>query len=131
MKEKSCGCIIIDNDKVLLIKQTKGHWSVPKGHVEENETEVETALRETKEETNLDVEIDETKRYTMEYVVESGNLKEVVLFVAKPTSSNMVAQAEEVTEMKWLPFSEAIETISYDNSKELLKRVFKDLNLLR
>ena len=33
-REKSCGCIIINKNKVLLIKQTKGHWGFPKGHVE-------------------------------------------------------------------------------------------------
>lgn len=127
MKEKSCGCIIIDNDKVLLIKQTKGHWSVPKGHVEENETEIETALRETKEETNLDVEIDASRRYTIEYVNDYGNLKEVVLFVAKPISNNAISQEAEVSEIKWFSFNEAIETITYDNSKELLRKVLIDL----
>ena len=60
--EKSCGCIIIDNRKVLLVKQTSGDWGFPKGHVENNETEIETAIRETKEETNIDVEIDEKHR---------------------------------------------------------------------
>ena len=127
MKEKSCGCIIIDDDKVLLIKQTKGHWGLPKGHVEANETELETAARETKEETNLDVQIDETKRYTMEYVNDKGNLKEVVLFIAKPVSKDTIPQETEVSEIKWLSFEEAIETITYDNSKELLRKVFIDL----
>lgn len=28
--EKSCGCIVIDGRNVLLVKQTKGHWSFPK-----------------------------------------------------------------------------------------------------
>lgn len=32
--EKSCGCIIIKDGKVLLVKQQKGHWDFPKGHVE-------------------------------------------------------------------------------------------------
>ena len=53
--EKSCGCIIIEDKKVLLIKQTNGVWGFPKGHVEENETELQTAEREVKEETNIDV----------------------------------------------------------------------------
>ena len=52
-REKSCGCIIINKNKVLLIKQTKGHWGFPKGHVEKDETEIETAIREVKEETNI------------------------------------------------------------------------------
>ena len=41
-REKSCGCIIINKNKVLLIKQTKGHWGFPKGHIEKDETEIET-----------------------------------------------------------------------------------------
>ena len=74
-REKSCGCIITKDNKVLLIKQTKGHWGFPKRHVEKNETEIETAIREVKEETNLDVEVDANKRYTMEYVTDKGKNK--------------------------------------------------------
>lgn len=71
--EKSCGCIIIeDGIKVLLVKQTKGHWIFPKGHVEADETEMETAIREVKEETNVDVEVEGNKRYTMRYVTDKG-----------------------------------------------------------
>ena len=33
-KEKSCGCIIIENEKVLLIKDTNGNWGFPKGQLE-------------------------------------------------------------------------------------------------
>ena len=65
--EKSCGAVIFDNDKVLVIQQVAGHWGFPKGHVEQGETELETAKREIKEETNLDVEIDETKRNKTSY----------------------------------------------------------------
>ena len=59
--EKSCGCIILKNDKVLLIgaRDDDGnlYWSFPKGHQEEGETDIETALRETREEVGLDVEV--------------------------------------------------------------------------
>ncbi len=54
--EKSCGTIIFNQDNlVLLIADLDGNWGFPKGHVKEGESEEETALRETKEETNLDV----------------------------------------------------------------------------
>ena len=43
-KEKSCGAVIFDHDKVLLIKQSNGDWGFPKGHVEGDETEMETVL---------------------------------------------------------------------------------------
>ena len=125
-REKSCGCIIIKDNKVLLIKQTKGHWGFPKGHVEKNETEIETAIREVKEETNLDVEIDANKRYTMEYVTDKGKLKQVVLFIAKCIGGEIKAQECEVNDIKWLDFDEAIETITYDNTRELFKEILKE-----
>ena len=125
--EKSCGCIIIEDKKVLLIKQTNGIWGFPKGHVEKNETELETAAREVKEETNLDVEIDANKRYTMEYVTDKGKLKQVVLFVAKCTGGEIKAQECEVNEIKWLDFDEAVETITYENTRELFKEILKDI----
>lgn len=61
-KEKSCGCIIYKYDKnkrmFLLIHQKHGDYiGFPKGHVELDESEIETAIREVKEETNLDVSL--------------------------------------------------------------------------
>lgn len=125
--EKSCGCIIINDNKVLLIKQTQGHWGFPKGHVEKDETEIETATREVKEETNLDVAIDVNKRYTMKYVTDKGKLKEVVLFIAKCTGGEINRQESEVSEIKWLDFDEAVKTITYDNTRELFKKVLEEL----
>jgi bis(5'-nucleosidyl)-tetraphosphatase len=82
-KEKSCGTIIIENNKVLLIQQTDNAWGFPKGHIENNETEQETAIRETKEETNLDVKIISNKKYIINYKINNEIDKEVVLFLAK------------------------------------------------
>lgn len=121
--EKSCGCIIINGDKVLLIKQTKGHWGFPKGHVEKSETEIQTATREVKEETNLDVAIDENKRYTMKYVTDKGKLKEVVLFIAKCVGGEIERQESEISDIRWLDFDEAFKKITYDNTRELFKKV--------
>ena len=58
--EKSCGAIVFrkfhGNVEILLINHANGgHWSFPKGHVEDGETEVETATREIFEETGLTV----------------------------------------------------------------------------
>ena len=60
--EKACGAIIFTNENnvrkyILLCGHGiyKGYYGFPKGHVEEGETERETALREVKEETGLDV----------------------------------------------------------------------------
>ena len=94
--------------------------------MKKNETEIETAIREVKEETNLDVEIDANKRYTMEYVTDKGKLKQVVLFIAKCIGGEIKAQECEVNDIKWLDFDEAIETITYDNTRELFKEILKE-----
>lgn len=131
INEKSAGCIIINNDKVLLVQQSSGNWGFPKGHLEKGESETEAAIRETKEETNLDVKIvDSSARYSIEYNTDKGTHKEAVYFLATKTSEEIVRQESEINEIKWFDFKEALETISFDNAKGLLKKVLSDLKLL-
>ena len=127
-QEKSCGCIVInDQNKVLLVHSNKGHWGFPKGHMEEGETEIQTAKREVREETNIDVEVIEEYRYTQKYNVNEDIVKEVVLFLGKSLEDNQKPQLEEVSEVKWFEFEEAVNIITYDNSREILIQLKKDL----
>ena len=122
-------CMIKDGDKYLLQNRVKKDWqgyTFPGGHIEPGESIVQSAIREVKEETNLDVEIDANKRYTMEYVTDKGKLKQVVLFIAKCIGGEIKAQECEVNDIKWLDFDEAIETITYDNTRELFKEILKE-----
>lgn len=125
--EKSCGAVIFDGDKILVIQQVKGHWGFPKGHVEEGETEVQTAIREIKEETNLDVEIDETHRYVEHYSPEEGIEKDVVFFIAKKIGGEVKVQEEEVKDTEWLLPNDAMERLTFDTSRNILSKVMKDL----
>ena len=127
--EKSCGCIVINEKKeVLLVHSVQGHWGMPKGHMESGETEEETASREVKEETNIEVSIlDKNKTYKEGYSPYAGVMKEVVYFLARNTSNDLKPQEGEISELKWIPIEEAISIISYDSSKEILKQVKKEL----
>lgn len=127
--EKSCGAIIVrkNNDifETLLIKMVKGHWSFPKGHVENDETEVETALREIKEETNLDVIIDTRFREITTYSPCPGVLKDVIFFIAMAKSNNVVVQETEVESAIWVEINEAIDLVTYDCDKKILKKAIR------
>lgn len=129
MKEKSCGAVVYKKEnneyKFLLVYQTNGHYSFPKGHVEEGESEIETALREIKEETNLSVKIDDGFRYCIEYLVEPKNvMKDAVYFVATPQSDELHAQEGEISECIWCSYEEAYEKLKFDNIREVLKKTY-------
>lgn len=129
MKEKSCGAIVYKKEnedlKFLLVFQNNGHYSFPKGHMEENETELETAIREIKEETNLDVEVDTNFRYKIEYLLETKNImKEVVYFVATPITFDLKNQEGEINECIWCGYNEVIEKLEYENIKEVFKNAY-------
>lgn len=116
---KSCGCIVINDGKVLLIKQHQGFYGFPKGHVEKNETEIETAYRETKEETGIDAIIEKEKRFEISYYTRKNNFKTVVYFLAHPKNIEIKIQEDEILEAKWVPIELAEDVITYDNLKEL------------
>ena len=58
--ETSCGFVLVNYDSVLLLQYPQGHWSFPKGHVEDGDANHHiTASRELAEETGIgDVTID-------------------------------------------------------------------------
>ena len=66
-------------------------------------------------------------RYTTRYSPKEDVVKEVVYFLAENISENREAQVEEVSEVKWFEFEEAVNIITYDNSREILIQLKKDL----
>ena len=134
--EVACGCIIFNKrGNVLLIHQKGGDfWGFPKGHVDEGETEFQTALREVKEEVGLDVNIiDEKYRYVLNYYIKEKDVdKTTILYLAsvKENEENTTIQEAEVEDSKWLSTDEAYELLTYDDSKEALKCAEKDFRSL-
>ncbi len=131
--EKSCGAIVYrrfhGNIEILLIRHiNSGHWSFPKGHVEAGETEVETAIREIKEETSIDVIIDPTFRETVSYSPKRDTQKIVVYFIGKAKNYDFVPQEEEISEVRWVDIGYASHMLTYENDKNI---VIKARNVIK
>ncbi len=135
IKEKSCGAVVYkpeDGAYLFLLERMKlGHISIPKGHVEEDESEEETALREIKEETNLDVVLDAGFRRVVSYSPYPGCVKDVVFFVAKAKEHAEPRPQEcEVTGLLWAPYPEAKTLLTYDSDRQVLEDAYNYLNAL-
>ena len=125
--EKSCGVVLFREEKgeylFLILHYPGGHWDLPKGHVEEGETEHETANRELLEETGIaDLEFVDGYREEISYQhYPKGKLsnKQVVFFLGKTELSD-VRLSHEHHNFEWLSYENAISKLTFDNAKNLL-----------
>ena len=128
-KEKSCGAVVIRRVKggclTLLIQHRGGHWGFPKGHVEAGETEEETAIREIREETGLEVELDNNFRQSVVYCPRDYIQKEVIYFTAITDTRETTPQPEEIRRAEWFTFDEASAQLTHDNDIQILRNAQK------
>ena len=107
----------------LLIKaKDDGCCGFPKGHVEAGESEMETAFRETLEETSIQMSINSEFRYEISYQMDNGNQKSVVYFLANFQDQTPKRNRDfEDFEYLMLPFAEAYGKLTFENTKLMLK----------
>lgn len=127
-KEKSCGALVYSRQegktRFLLIKHKQGgHWSFPKGHVEKNETERQTAQREVKEETGVTIQILDGFREQVNYSPRPGISKDVVYFLGYAEDTRTRRQESEISELCWVNLESLTEFLTYDNDRMLFSRV--------
>ncbi|MAP84764.1 MAG: diadenosine tetraphosphate hydrolase [Candidatus Marinimicrobia bacterium] len=132
--DKSCGVVLFNSSKVLLLRHSSvssrggGHWDFPKGHIDDGETEIQTALRELEEETGIaNVDLVEGFRGTITYTFPSGQErigKEVVFFLAT-TKKSKVRLSHEHIDYSWLDFDSAFSRLTYDNARLILRNAIK------
>lgn len=130
-QERSVGAVLMKGELTLVEHMAGGHWSIPKGHVEPfDESDKATALREIKEETGFDAEITDLRHsYDIHYSPKEGSAKKVTFFLAEYKGGAERLQQEEVKELLWLPFDEAVSLLTHESDKQVLRWAKKTLRL--
>ena len=124
---KSCGAIIVRRGMFrryyLVIRHVNGgHWGFPKGHVDGDESEMETARREVFEETGINPDLLDGFYERTYYVTPRGRKKEVVYFLARNQGRQVTPQESEISDYRWVTYHEAMGLLTYRNSKVVLQR---------
>jgi len=124
--ERSCGAVVftrLNGDiRYVVIQSKEGYYGFPKGHMEGDETERQTALREIREEVGLDVRLLEGFRVCEEYPLprKKDTLKQVVFFAAEYEGQNLCRQEAEVSAVSLMSYEEALGKMQFENNRRVL-----------
>lgn len=139
--EKSAGVIATrihqGTRQYLLMRYPHGHWEFPRGHMEEGETEIETAKRETLEETgisDLTIVDDFRELFSFWYKARGGELRKrkenhdcmyiykTVIFYLAEMNVSEVTLSHEHQDFAWLTYKKAKKRLTYDNGRHVLQQ---------
>jgi ADP-ribose pyrophosphatase YjhB (NUDIX family) len=131
--ETSAGGLVIDASGDVPVGALIGRldrrgrllWSLPKGHVEQGETNEQAAVREVAEETGIDGEIVHPLGTIDFWFVAEGRRihKTVHHYLMRATGGELSDEDVEVTEVEWVPITEIIGRLAYRDERDLLADV--------
>ena len=130
MKEISAGGIIVNKNKIVLVRQKRG-YSFPKGHVEEGETLLDCAYREIHEEAGFaedELELVRELGYFTRPDGGSGNTKDIHLFLFT-TEKTGLTPADTRHEAIWADM-EDVPSMLYPKDREFYESYQKTIQLM-
>lgn len=129
-KTFSAGGIVLNpKGKVLLVEQRGNSWSLPKGHIEPNESAFESARREILEESGvrkLDLikELGTYKRYKigLHGGEDKTELKEIYMFLFQTSEEKLKPSDKHTTNAKWVAPEEVARILTHKKDKAFFKK---------
>jgi bis(5'-nucleosidyl)-tetraphosphatase len=110
--------------EILLIQDSKERWTIPKGHIEDGEKASDTAEREIREETGLQEMKVLNWLGKINFRYRRGNslvLMTTEIFLVKALGDTNNTKPEKwMTSIAWLPATEALDKIEYEDIGKLI-----------
>ena len=124
------GGIIEKDGKVLLVQEKQevcyGKWNIPAGHLDCNESIIEGAKREIKEETGCDVEL--TGVANIANRVLENDIFVQITFVAKVINETIKIDPEEILDVKWFDIDDVLNNMDNElRNLNFVKQPIKNL----
>lgn len=129
VREPTAGGVVYRRSKsshveILLIQDSKGRWTIPKGHIEEGETARKTAEREIREETGLQEMTVQDWLGKINFRYRRGDslvlMTTEIFLVRAEGDDNKVKPEKWMTSLGWLPANEALDKIEYEDIGKLI-----------
>ena len=122
-REKSCGAVVYNPERqlFLIIKMLNGNWGFPKGHTENQETDIQTAIREVTEETGINIKILDGFKKSIKYIPFPEVLKKVIFFIGITKEEKVTIDKDEIEDYMWCSYEEALKMITYKPQRDIME----------
>lgn len=115
--------VVADGDKVLLGKRLgppgQGQWAFPSGYIEHDDDFLTTGLREVKEETGLDVEIEAIVHVLSSFLTPRWHFFSVFL-LARPVGGELAA-GDDLEAVAWLSPGDSLPEMAFQEDLDVLE----------
>lgn len=120
--------MVRDDEVIVIVPRRRGSHGgqvlgLPKGHLDGDETPLQAAVREVREETGVEAEpIDELGEIEYQYERRGTTVDKRVVFYLLRYREGELDHDHEIDEVRWMPMDEAVHALSYEGEREMVAR---------
>ena len=117
-----------DREVIVIVPKRRGAQGdkvlgLPKGHLDGDETEVEAAVREVREEAGVEAEpIEKLGEINYTYERRGRPIDKRVAFYLLEYRSGELAHDHEIEQVQWMPLEQALESLTYEGERDMVQR---------
>jgi 8-oxo-dGTP pyrophosphatase MutT (NUDIX family) len=119
--------VVRGDETIVIVPARKGghreRLALPKGHLDGDETELEAAVREVREETGVEAEpVDKLGEIEFTYDRRGRPVHKRVVFYLLEYRSGELSHDHEIEAVHWMPLAEAVDALTHHGEREMARR---------